>query len=244
MRYRLLQARLSDDPVRAEERASFALQLGVEVDDIEPFDLLSEDLHWERLVDGVDALLVGGSGAFSVTDDFEWVRGFIDGLGRAAYSGTPTFASCFGFQALVCALGGEVRHDEAAAEVGSFELERTDAADPLFDPLPPRFIAQQGHKDRAVRWPSGVSHLVRSARCEYQALRIDGQPVWATQFHPELTYLDNRHRFRRYLDMYVEAFGQSRAQRMLDDFQPSPEANALLRRFAALADPDGRAHQT
>lgn len=233
MHFRLLQARLPGDPVRLEERQAFAARLGVRASEVLVHDLLEDPPDAEAVVEGVDAVLVGGSGAFSVTSDAPWLRGFFDLMGELVDRDVPTFASCFGFQALVCALGGEVRSDEAGAEVGSFEvtLEPAASADPLFGVLPRRFTAQQGHKDRAFRLPSGVVHLARSERSPYQALRVADRPVWATQFHPELTAEDNRTRFERYFAMYSKAFGAREARRMLDAFRPSPEANALLRAF-------------
>lgn len=241
-RYRLLQARLPGDPVRLEERRAFAARLGVRTSALSVHDLLEDPLDVEAVTDGVDAILIGGSGAFSVTSNPPWLHGFFDLLGDLVERGTPTFASCFGFQALVVALGGDVRMDEQGAEVGTFEvtLAPEAAADPLFSILPHRFAAQQGHKDRAFRLPSGVVNLARSERSPYQALRITGRPVWATQFHPELTADDNRTRFERYFAMYSHAFGPREAQRMLDAFRPSPEANSLLRSFHVyVAGPNG-----
>lgn len=63
-----------------------------------------------------------------------------------------------------------------------------------------------------------------------------GRPVWATQFHPELTGNDNRTRFERYFAMYSKAFGAAEARRTLDAFHPSPEANALLGAFRSYVD--------
>ncbi|MEZ4316526.1 MAG: type 1 glutamine amidotransferase [Myxococcota bacterium] len=230
--YRLLQARHANDPVRREEHASFAAQLGVPVDDIVTHDLLSDPTSLASVTEGVDAVLVGGSGKFSVLDDEPWMQPFVDVLGALADAQFPTFASCFGFQGMVLALGGTVEHDEPNAEVGTYELERTDsaAADPVFGSLPARFTAQLGHKDRATTFPSSAVLLARSPRCPYQALRV-GDRVYATQFHPELTHHANRERFARYLDDYSAVFGEERAQRMLEEFTPSPHADALLRRF-------------
>jgi GMP synthase (glutamine-hydrolysing) len=156
-------------------------------------------------------------------------------LGQLADRGFPTFASCFGFQGLVLALGGQIIHDDDNAEVGSFDLKPTKAAatDPIFKSLPAQFVAQQGHKDRASTLPSGVVNLASSARCPFQAIRVADSPVYATQFHPELTDVGNQKRFSRYFDMYSKAFGHSQAQSMLDAFRPSPEANTLLRDFVS-----------
>lgn len=234
-RYRLLQARTADEPVRAEERAAFAEKLGVSVERIEPYDLLEGATRYEAVTRDVDAVLVGGSGKFSIYDDADWLAPFVDTLGELAARQFPTFASCFGFQGLVVALGGRVQRDPAGSEVGSFDLEVTDdgRADPIFKALPARFVAQEGHKDRALDLPDGAVWLARSERCPYQALRI-GEVVYATQFHPELSCSDNRLRFQRYFREYSEVFGADRAQEMLDSFRESSEACALLSRFGAL----------
>ncbi len=235
LRYRLLQARTADDPVRHEERAAFADRLGVSLEQIHTWDLLEGATSFEGVTDGMDAILVGGSGAFGIHDPEPWLAPFIDTLGALAAANFPTFASCFGFQGLVVALGGEVITDEANAEVGTFELSKLPEADddPLFGPLPHRFHAQLGHKDRAARLPDGVTPLASSERCPYQAFRL-GTQIYATQFHPELTQATNRARFMRYFATYASAFGEEKARDLLDGFQPSPEADTLLRRFHAL----------
>ena len=239
MRYRLLQARISGDIVKSEEHAAFAQRLGVPSEDIEHHDLLTGPLDYATVASGVDCLLVGGSGAFGLQDrhEHDWINGFVDLLAEVADRRFPMFASCFGFQGLVVAMGGHVAPDEESAEVGSFQLSvlPDGEADPLFRDLPNTFWAQLGHKDRALIYPDGLQNLARSERCPYQALRIPGAPIYATQFHPELTHHNNKSRFKRYYDMYAKVFGDGEADRMMEHgFKPSPESNALLPRFAAL----------
>ena len=231
-RFLLLQARNPGDRVRNEERTAFARRLGVGDDQIVQADIFRDSLDPARLQD-VDALLVGGAGEYSVLDDLDGVRGCISLLTHAANQGFPTFGSCFGFQALVVGLGGTVVADEPNAEVGTYALSRLPAAatDPLFKDLPDEFLAQLGHKDRAEVMPDGVEALACSERAPFQALVIPGTPVYATQFHPELTWNDNRERFERYMDHYGKLFGEKEAQRRLDAHRPSPEANTLLGRF-------------
>jgi GMP synthase (glutamine-hydrolysing) len=231
-RFLLLQARNPGDPVRDEERHAFAQRLEIDDEQIVQADIFRDDISPARLTD-VDALLVGGAGEYSVLDDVSGVRACITLLTHAAEHGFPTFGSCFGFQALVVGLGGEVIADEPNAEVGTYALRRSEdgALDPLFRHLPDHFLAQLGHKDRASRMPQGVLSLASSERAPHQALCIPGMPVYATQFHPELTWMDNRRRFERYMDHYGKLFGKEEAQRQLDAHEPSPEANTLLRRF-------------
>jgi GMP synthase (glutamine-hydrolysing) len=231
-RYVLLQARNPGDSVIEEERVAFAERLQVPVSSITTVDMLTADLN-DGILDGAAALLVGGAGEYSVIDAEPPILRAIDFLGRAVESSTPIFASCFGFQCIVVALGGEVIHDVEGAEVGSKTISLTDAGrkDPLFSLLPSEFIAQQGHKDRASRLPDCAVALAENATAPFQALTIKGRPVYATQFHPELTGATNRGRFERYIDDYGEVFGAERAMEMLKEFLPSPEASSLLLHF-------------
>ena len=230
----LLQARRAQDPVRAEEREAFATQLGVDAGQIHTKDIFEGALQFSD-ARAFSAILVGGAGEYGVLDDEEPIRRMIDFVVEVAEHAHPMFASCFGFQALVKGLGGEVIEDEPNAEVGTYILTRLDGCDgdPVFSDLPKTFNAQLGHKDRAVRLPKGVTALASSDLCPFQALKIDGAPIYATQFHPELTWLDNRQRFERYMAQYGRLFGQEEAQRKLDSHKPSPEANSLLKRFVS-----------
>ncbi len=234
LRYRLLQARTADEPVREEELRAFAERLSISPTQIEPFDLLEGGTSLLRVTEGVDAVLVGGSGKFSVTDPVDWLEPFFDTLGELVDAQFPTFASCFGFQGLCIALGSMVASDPDGSEVGTYRVSLTPEgrADPLFSALPDTFEAQMGHKDRAFSVPRGAVHLASSPRCPVQALRV-GSSVYATQFHPELTRGDNRQRFERYYVEYSRSFGAAEAERMLDAFRDSPEASSLLGRFAA-----------
>jgi GMP synthase (glutamine-hydrolysing) len=226
-KFRLMQARKPGDPVRSEEVVCFAARLGVPVSHIAPFDCLSEQVTFSAVVEGVDAVLIGGSGDYSIYHPDPWLRPFIDTIGELAWSRFPTFASCFGFQGLVVAMGGVVRADPASAEVGTFDISLTRAAadDELFGGLPRTFSAQLGHNDRAIELPNGVTLLARSERCPYQAIRVDGAPFYATQFHPELSAEDNRARYARYAAKYGDAAGAT------PHFASSVEANSLLALF-------------
>ena len=232
LRFLLLQARNLEDVVRNEERDSFAAQLGVLPDQVKQVDILNETLDVGMARD-VDAVLVGGAGEFGVVDPIPPVQRMINFLVSTTEAERPIFASCFGFQALVVGFGGEVVEDEPNSEVGTYELQATKAAvnDPVFGALPSTFKAQLGHKDRALRMPSEVTVLASSERCPYQALHFPGTAVYATQFHPELTWMDNRLRFERYMVQYGRLFGKEGAQRRLDAHEPGPEANELLGRF-------------
>ena len=231
-KYLLIQARNDSDIAKPEEHASFAAQLGVHQDSIVQFDIFTQEMTVSA-VDEYDAILVGGSGEYSVLDNHPTIVRFNNFVGELSTIGKPMFASCFGFQALALALGGTVVKDPDNAEVGSFTLETTPAAkgDILFSRLPNPFIAQLGHQDQASTLPDCAVNMALSQRTAHQAFRLMGTQVFATQFHPELTDTDNRLRFQRYMHIYGKIFGEVEATRILNSHKPSPESNNLLRDF-------------
>jgi GMP synthase (glutamine-hydrolysing) len=233
----LLQARNRADPAQAEELRSFADKTGLSEEQIVPHDLLSGPPTLSRIRNH-DALMIGGSGDYYVSKgnlpDFQ---NLLEVLGEVAGIGHPTFASCFGFQCLVQALGGEIVFDPDNAEVGTRELTLTEEGrrDPLTSELPDPFLAQLGRKDRAATLPEGVLGLASSTCCTYQALRILDKPIWASQFHPELDYEENLRRFEQYMEGYAQHMSAEERRLTIAGFRPSsPEVPDLLRRFLLL----------
>lgn len=222
--------------MREAERRSFAARAGLDVERFVPHDLLAAPPSID-LVRRHDALMVGGSGDYYVSKgDLPHQEATLEAVREVVEAGLPTFASCFGFHLIVAALGGEVVHDPARIEVGTFEVRLTETGrkDPLFGSLPSRFMAQVGRKDRAGRLPPGVLHLAGSERCPYHALRIPGKPIWSTQFHPELDRRENLQRFRRYMDGYAREMSDEERARAFERFVESPETETLIPRFLSL----------
>ena len=137
---------------------------------------------------------------------------------------------------MVRALGGEIVYDAARMEVGTYDLALTDAGqeDELLGVLPHRYRAQLGHKERASQLPPGCVNLASSERCPFQAFRIPDKPIWATQFHPELTGEENRTRFNRYLEGYASVMDEAERKTVLSRFGESPETLVLIPRFLKL----------
>ena len=233
MRFLLLQARNPGDPVREEEMRQFAARLELPASALTPWDLLQGPPKGSLLED-YDALLIGGSGEYDLSkQNLPHLGETLAFLQQVVEDGFPTFASCFGFQLLVAALGGEVIRDEENAELGAARVCLTEAGkkDELFGALPDCFWVQAGHKERASRMPAVVWNLAYSEKAPYQALRVPGKPIWATQFHPELTKEDTYLRFKRYAAVYAPGLSDEAIRARL---KPSPEANTLLRRFRAI----------
>jgi GMP synthase (glutamine-hydrolysing) len=231
-KYLLIQARNESDIAKPEECHSFAAQLGIPFEWITQYDIFSEPMD-SSIAHEYDAILVGGSGEYSVLDKHPVILRFNDFVGELSTMGKPMFASCFGFQALALALGGTIVKDPENAEVGSFVLHTTKDTekDELFGALPSQFIAQLGHQDQASVLPECAVNMAYSERTKHQAFRIKESNVFATQFHPELTDIDNRLRFQRYMHIYGKLFGEAEANRILNSHIPSPESNNLLSDF-------------
>lgn len=176
-----------------------------------------------------DALFFGGSGAYSVLDDVDWIKRGLDVLVQAVELQVPSWASCFGFQGLALALGGEVVADPERTEMGSTRLQLTEAGlrDPLLGQLPERFWAQEGHHDRVSRLPDGVVLLATGEVCHAQAFRVEQAPFWASQFHPELTVARTVDRFRFYGEHYLEGDHEATLAQLMSG-EESPELGTLL----------------
>ena len=231
----LVQARNVDDPMLRHELSCFAAQCGLELPTFETLNLCCDPVEHGRLGE-VDAVMVGGSGEYSLAQGgFGWHDPFLDFLREVVRRDIPTFASCFGFQALVQALGGDVVSHPDQAEVGTFCVRLTDEGkrDPLFGALPAAFDAQLGHNDSVRNLPPDVIRLAVSDRCETQAVRVRGTRIVATQFHPELTMEDNLVRHKRYLALYSTTTCEEALAEAAALHRASEEANSLLRGFIA-----------
>ena len=231
LRYLLLQVRNADDPMRTQEVACFAANLGVDVERITPLDLLS-GFPSPGEIARHDVVLFGGSGDYSAAGEGAWLEPILDGMRQLFALRKPTFASCWGFQAFSRALGGSCIHDPDHAELGSIELQLTEAgaADPVFGILPPDFLSIAGHEDRVANLPPGAVLLAQSNLVEQQAYTFPDAPIYATQFHPELDLTALIQRLEAY-PRYVEQISGLPLDEFSQHCQETPEANRLLRRF-------------
>lgn len=234
LHYLLLQTRNSGDPMAAQEVCCFARMLACDTSAIEVFDLLSAAPPTEKLQQA-DMLLLGGSGHYSAAGEGDWLERALDCLREIHRLAKPTFASCWGFQAMSRAMGGKCVNDLPNAEVGTIELTLTDAgrADPLFGELPPVFAAHAGHEDHVVELPPDALLLASSARVPEQAYRFVGRPIYCTQFHPELDRTAMLERVVAYPE-YVARIARIPYDDFVHGVRETPEANSLLRRFVKM----------
>lgn len=241
LRYLLLQVRNVGDPIAGQEIRCFATALGCRESAIGVVDLLSAAPTHDQLRQ-VDMILLGGSGQYSAaTESSEperlrprqpWLDRALDSLREIHYLSKPTFASCWGFQAMARALGGKCIHDLPSAELGTIELTLTEAgrSDPIFSQLPTTFATLAGHEDHVVALPADAILLASSDRVVEQAFRFQNKPIYCTQFHPELDRLTFLERVVAYPE-YVERIAGLTYHDFTLRVKETPEARTLLKRF-------------
>lgn len=231
LRVRLIQIR-AREAVRAEEQASFRERARLDTEQLVVTSALTESLT-ASLLDDVDAVMIGGAGAFSVTETFDWTQPLIDLCQACADCEMPLFGSCWGHQFVARAFGGTVINDSERSEMGTVDVDLTDAGrqDTLFSTLPDRFGTQMGHHDRVLVLPDGAVELAETAVAPFQAFRLRDLPIYGTQFHSELNEITERGRLITYRPFYPEMADDAVFQATLDALRPTLDADDLLRRF-------------
>ena len=229
--YLLLQIRNADDPIRPQEVECFAKAIGCSTDRITTLNLIDQRLTTDSL-DQVDAVLIGGSGDYSAAGDSPWLDGVLADLTLLSELKKPTFASCWGFQALARALGGRCIYDPDHAELGSIELRLTEQGrdDPLFGTIDNPFLGLAGHEDHVVELPPGAVLLASSEAVAHQAFKLVDAPIYCTQFHPELELRTFLERVAAY-PQYVEKIAGTTVEEFSEQCQDAPKSRQLIRRF-------------
>ena len=232
MRCLLLQVRDPGDAMAPHEVEAFRRILAPLSAGIEVFDLLGGPLR-RRHVEGFDLILMGGSGSHSATSTEPWLEVALDSLRLVHALRIPSFASCWGHQAMAAAMGGTVVHDQSRAELGTHEVVQTPAGlrDPVFAPLGSPFKAQFGHEDLVEELPPRTTLLASGALVVNQAYRFDDAPIYCTQFHPELDACGIRSRAENY-PRYVEKVLGITLDELIAELEETPDVEGLVLRFA------------
>jgi len=217
----LVQARTETDMLQ-QELTCFLERTRLGEGRIDTHNVLTEHLDASRL-HAYHVVFIGGSGEFSAADNHPWMQDLLSFVRHVVNTGMPLFGSCWGHQVIARALGGRVEHDPLRAEMGCLPVQLTSAglSDTLFGSFPPTFLANMGHHDRVTILPPGAVELARSATQPFQAFRMEGRPVYGTQFHSELDAAREKERLIRYQKFYMDEM---------------PDATALEGVIAALAE--------
>ena len=230
---KVLLLQIRDDPrVRQEELDSFVRFSGLAAEQVDVLNVFDTPHFSPTVIDQYDALLVGGASEASVLEpeNYAFLDPSTDLLNHCLEKQIPVFASCFGFQLAVVALGGELVKDAADYEMGTISISLTAAAhdDPVFTGTPDGFRAVSVHKERATDLPAGCDLLAYTEACPH-AFRVTGKPFWAFQFHPEVDRATLVERLTIFSASYTE--GSDHLQEVLEAIQETPESNRLLSNF-------------
>jgi GMP synthase (glutamine-hydrolysing) len=232
LRILYLQIR-EDDATRAEELQEFVFHSRLTPRQFTTLNVFDTPYFSPEKASEYDAIFIGGSSDASVLQPLRFPF-VVDAKALLAYcvqEGIPVFASCFGFQLAVEALGGKVIADPDRMEMGVYPMQLSPAAqdDPLLHDVPNGFLAISGHKERALTLPEQTVCLASTERCPYHAFKVIGKPFYGFQFHPELNPQDLATRIRRYQNRYLE--NDKHLQQVLASLQETPDANQLIAKF-------------
>lgn len=230
---KVLLVQIREDRItREEELQSFAVFSGLSPSQFSVLNVFEQANFSTSIINSFDAVFVGGSSEASVLDPqrYKFVEDIQHLLLQCIKVKKPVFASCFGFQLAVLALGGEIIHDDIDFEMGTIEIALTDAAqrDCLFENLPQPFVAVSVHRDRAIKVPESCQVLAESNQCIH-AFKVIGSPFWATQFHPELSKQILIQRLAQFADKYTN--DECHFREIIDNVVETPDSNRLIGNF-------------
>ena len=227
--------RKPDDPMKTQEVECFRSALQCDMSQIEIFDLTAGTSITSNRLSRSDMVVIGGSGDYSVAEGGPWWAAAAENMARLHDISKPSFASCWGFQAMARALGGKVVTDLSRAEVGTIQVSVTPEAkqDPVFGAVPAIMDVQSGHQDIVESLPDNAVCLASSDQVTNQAMKFPGKPIYGTQFHPELTRHSLIERIQTY-PQYVENIAGTTVDEFITRLRETPQSVELLRRFVQL----------
>lgn len=231
MKILLIQIR-QNKAVQEEELQSFANFSGLPVECFTILDVFKTPNFKPNVLKNMDAVFIGGASEASVLEPqtYPFVDSIIETVLSTLDLEIPVFASCFGFQIAVLALGGKIIRDTENFEMGTYEMITTPEAlkDPVFSPLPSQFYAVSVHQEKAIELPDSCELLAYTENCLH-AFRVIGKPFWAFQFHPELDLACLTQRLGIYKEKYTE--DAKEFDRVIASLESTQHANRLVETF-------------
>ena len=97
----------------------------------------------------------------------------------------PVLGICYGAQYLVRLSGGKAEKGDSR-EYGHATLTPTDGGDPLLKGAKAQSQAWTSHGDTITSVPSGFRVIATTGDATVAAYKIEGEPTWGVQFHPEV----------------------------------------------------------
>ncbi|MBZ5487372.1 glutamine amidotransferase [Halomonas aquamarina] len=178
---------------------------------------------------GLDGIIITGSNSM-ISNAEPWSEALKPWLREARKRNIAMLGVCYGHQLMAEAFGGSAGDHPDGREAGTFEVERTHAADsdPLFSQLPTRFMAHLTHGQSVLIKPSDAVVLAFNSHDHHQALRY-GPRQWSVQFHPEFNTDILRAYIERMEDALIEQGEDVSA--LIKKIAETPHSTSLLERF-------------
>ena len=232
---KILLLQFRDDQYTADEELNeFALHSQLDTNQFVLLNTVYKQDFNDNVIDGFDALFVGGSSYVSVLnpEHMELIKSSQALLQRCYDNNIPVFASCFGFQLAAEQFGGGVIHDKENMEMGILPIELSDACkdDLIMHDFPNPFLAVSAHQERANILPKNAITLCYTDLCPFHAFKLVDKPFYAFQFHPEISRDVFIQRITRYKDRYFDDndYFREKMKKVKDD---TPFSNQLVRKF-------------
>lgn len=227
----LLQIR-EDAGVRAEEAESFCRFAQIEGHQLKVHNVFDQPYFDATILDGFDALFIGGASEASVLEPakYPFLSSSFNLINACLERSFPVFASCFGFQLAVIAMGGKILKDAVNFEMGTLPISLTELAstDPVFKKTPNPFHAVSVHQESAHELPENCESLAFTQMCQH-SFRVKHKPFWAFQFHPELDRSTLAERLGVYQAKYTD--DSNHFESVIQGLTETPESNRLVRNF-------------
>lgn len=102
-------------------------------------------------------------------------------------AGVPVLGICYGFQAMVEALGGTVAKT-GLREYGATQATIDDVTSTLFNGQPTRQSVWMSHGDSATKAPDGIRVTASTPGAEVAAIEDDERQIYGVQWHPEVMH--------------------------------------------------------
>jgi len=102
-------------------------------------------------------------------------------------AGVPVFGMCYGFQAMVQALGGTVAHT-GRGEYGDTSATISDVSSTLFYGQPAEQSVWMSHGDSVTAAPAGMQVTASSDGAPVAAFEDDRRRLYGVQWHPEVLH--------------------------------------------------------
>ncbi|MDP2631851.1 MAG: gamma-glutamyl-gamma-aminobutyrate hydrolase family protein [Candidatus Uhrbacteria bacterium] len=230
---KLLLIQIRDDQVMRDHEFNCVIKRsGLSAKDIIRFDAIGESVTLD-LLNGIDALVIGGSGEYSVAqkNNLKVNAAIISLIIEARKRRLPMLGICYGAHVLAEAFGGKVIKDKEHEEVGTHTVTTNSYAKncPIFSQMPHEFSAQFGHSDHIVELPVGAVNLASSSLSAIQAFVFPGEPIYGLTFHPELDEQALLERIEYYTNTYD--WSPEAVQQMKSSIGKTPEAQRVLKLF-------------